>query len=248
MKKIICDKIYDILVVGASKAGINYLSTLPYLKENIAIVSKTYPDIINLFDEIDKFKKTVKYASYYHGLITVELENNELLLTKNLVIATETKVDPNSCLAKYYYKNVNLAGSFDEAIIIVAGNSNEAAEFAIKMSKLAKKVYLLIDELKVNCKPANRLKLTNIKKIQVLPQTKIKAVKENQAIFVDTDSFDRIACSKLFAFGPKVPDIFDTANLIELDDKGYILVNENNETTLVPAIKAIGGCCKKVEE
>lgn len=253
MKDLLVQKIYDLLIVGAGTAGLQYLKQNYKKFANVGVVCRDDKNkIINLankYNTVDFIKQTVLYASYYHGLITLEVEDNHVILCKQLVIATETKPDDKHVAYKYYHKFAHSDIKEDSVIVIIgdSSKSSDAAKFAIECAKKAKQVYFIDSSFKLKCGAADRCKISNIKNLQRLAGTTVAAVQELKSIKkVCLDNFDVLACTDIYMFDFKIPETFTTVvGLYKKDMYGHILVNKDNQTTIVPTIYAIGGCSKE---
>jgi len=246
-KQLIKNHIYDIIIVGASKAGMKYLEENN--TKDIGIISKNWPEDLKEFNGVDYFPGIVEYASFYRGLITLELNQGRLLLCTHLVIATETQPMKNHILTGFYYKYLH-----DEVkksdVIIVAGHSDKAAQLAVDIAKKCKRVYFIDPNVKTQYEPGIRLKIANKKNLQYLANSTVKNVKMvDEQYKVTLDNFDEIVCDDIYWLDDNMPDCFPTVKgFLEKDEQGYILVNKENQTTIIPTVYAIGGCCKVKED
>lgn len=246
-KEVLNSKIYDLLIVGASIDGLKVLAAEEENEKQIlGIVSRDFPE--NFSCASDMIKAEILYISYNHGLFTLDVSGNKILLSKQVVLATGTCPDKENRFYPFYYKfeHKKLKGS---DIAVVIGNSDKAAECAINLAKTIQNVYVVGKEFKLNCDKGKRLKLTNKKNITWLPQTQLKNYFNVgcDLLCVLTDSFDKIMCSDIYSFEYKVPEVVNTANLLELDETGHIIVNDKNQTTRISSLYAVGECSNKEE-
>lgn len=134
---------------------------------------------------------------------------------------------------------------YKDKVVAVVGGGNSAAEDAIYLSRLAKKVYLIHrrDELratKVYHKPLSDAK--NIEFIWNSEVKEISAEKRVNGIKVKNNKTSEImdlACDGVFvSIGRKpVTDIFK--GQIELDENGYIIADESTKTN-IDGVYAVG--------
>ena len=246
-KQLLKNNIYNTIIVGASDAGLSYLEK--NLTANIGFISKSYPENIKTIDGVDYFIDNVEYASFNHGLITLELTNGKLLLCTHLVIATETTPIKNHILTNFYYKYPHKEIAKDD-IIVVVGHSNKAGQLATDIAKKCKLVYFIDKNIKTQYEPGIRLKIANKKNLQHLTNTNVSNLIQISTTYkIELDNFDAIICNDIYWLDDKLPDSFPTVNgFLEKDQDNYILVNKDNQTTIIPTVYAVGNCCKKIEE
>ena len=85
-------KIYDVIIIGASKQGL----ALAELLENTGSVALVSSNFVHKskkqpLPNTDLIENEVIYLSYIHGLFGVSLNNKDSLFGKRLVFATGTK-------------------------------------------------------------------------------------------------------------------------------------------------------------
>ena len=221
-----------------------------------SFIAKEFVTNVNKIDGIDQIVGNVIYITYKKGMIILELQdqiagyeksrsatNKNILCCLNLVIATGTK--PKNA-PKYY--GLNIFEKTSDKQVVIIGNTDEAAQLAIDYAKDVKQVYLLSSDFKMKFNTSNRLKISNKKNIQWLPNSNVLSIKYtgNETGFeVQLDFQQIIKCDlvvELFERIPEVPDHHQ--DIFEVDKLGYIITDNNNKATRLPNISAIGKCSK----
>ena len=91
-------------------------------------------------------------------------------------------------------------------------------------------------------------KLNNTANIVHLPNCHIvscKNDKEGKLVEITLDTYETIRCSALVVALGRLPDVSGIGvRMIELDQDNYIKINSLHQTTVVPAIYAIGECTR----
>ena len=90
-------------------------------------------------------------------------------------------------------------------------------------------------------------KLAKVENLVVLPNTSIyKVVSTDGKIQkVELDNYSELQCSAIYAKTPaKIAVDFIPGNIISVED-GYLVVNHNCESTLIPKCFAAGACLNK---
>lgn len=134
-------------------------------------------------------------------------------------------------------------GFYRNKVVAVNGGGDTAVEDALYLSRIASKVYLIHrrDELRANKTLQTRIKESNV---EIVWNSTIKEIlgddKLTGVITVDkTDGSERqIDLDGLFVAIGEIPQSSLVEGMVELD-KGYIVANENCETSQ-PGIYAVG--------
>ena len=156
---------------------------------------------------------------------------------------------------KLIAKGVSYCGTCDGPLfkgkeIAVVGGGDKAVEEAIYLTRFASKVTLIHRRESLRASKILQERLFENKKIEILwsaiPQEisggnfveglKIKNLKDNR--------FKEMACSAVFIFIGIHPHTEFLKGLVKLDGQGFILTNENMETSL-DGLFAAGDCRKK---
>lgn len=251
------EKLYKKIILGASKEGLDYIANLQD-KTDTCLVSRHTVDNVN---DVDQVVGEVKFISYKKGMIILELENEipeyeksraalgkNILCCLSLIIATGTK---HKTPIKYHYET-NIFNDNPEKQVVIIGNTDEAAQLAIDYAKEVKQVYLLASDFKMKFTNSNRLKVSNKKNIQWLPNSnvvKIKYINEEIGFEVQLDNQQLIKCDLVAEVSERIPDVPDHhRDMFEVDEAGYIITDKDNKTTRLPNIIAIGKCSKVYEK
>lgn len=247
-------KVIDVIVIGASKEGINVAIKLAQKdpKINVAIVSKDfknwsskYPQPANVY----KIEQEVTYTTFNRGLYGIYLKDSTRLFSCNLVIATETKSSPLKIKTRSIEVYDNLtkapkAGTDDQAVII--GQNDVAVKLAIAASKKYRYVYLCAESLKLNCKEDLKVKFSKVKNIALLPGCKItnfSTDKDGKLKDITLDTYATVRCNVIFMFSQKEPDTYYLPNkFISTNENKAIITDEINESVKIKGIYVVGAC------
>ena len=139
---------------------------------------------------------------------------------------------------------------FRNRVVAVVGGGDSALTEAIYLSKLAKKVYLIHRRDQFRAARSIQDKVLAKKNIGVLFNTIVKEIKgqlkiEKVTISNQTSNKDNeLKLDGLFIYVGAIPNTEFLKGLLNLDEEGYIITNENLETN-VPGIFAAGDVRKK---
>ncbi len=251
------NELFDIVILGASTDGIALAEYIKAKKSDmkVAIVSKHFNFVKNTDKLLDTklIQEESIFSSFNHGLIILTLKSGKLVVGKNLVIATGGS--PIKSTTDKFKNNKNICYSPRDIMInpknkpaVVYGNSSDAVNFALALSKKFKYVYLCSSTFELNCDARLIKKLNDTANIVHLPNCNItssKNNKEGKLIEITLDTYDTINCSALIlALGRKPCVSGVDPKIIEVDSDGYIKINTQHQTTRVPNIYAIGECTK----
>lgn len=208
--------------------------------ENISgydFATKLYNQAKNLGTKI-KYERVVEIKNYddYKEVIT----NKETYKTKTIILATGSEnrhlgVEREKELTG---KGVSYCATCDGPFyhgkdVAVIGEKNAALEEAIYLSDIVKKVYLIVRKDSFNADDILVEKVNDIKNIEVLFKTNIKSLNGEKVLKSITlnDNKD-IEVSALFIAVGRVPENENFKNVIKVDDKGYIVANDNCHTNV----------------
>lgn len=140
-------------------------------------------------------------------------------------------------------------GSFyKDCSVVVVGDGNSAAQYALYLSDICSNVTLLTltdklfcdDELTKRVVASKTEWIKNVAVSDILGEDKVQAV-----VFKDTDgAITYLDVDAVFLAIGQVPDNAAFASLVELDAKGYIVAGENCSTSC-PGIFVAGDCRTK---
>ena len=139
---------------------------------------------------------------------------------------------------------------FRDQIVAVIGGGNTALQEALYLTKFAKKVYLVHRRDAFRATPILQQRVKENPKIEILWNTVLKEIKGKD--FVEgVKTYNRatgeegfLEVAGVFVFIGHEPETSWLKGVIELDEKGFILVNQNMETSL-PGVYACGDCVSK---
>ena len=248
-------KVIDVIIIGASKEGINTAVQLAKKDPNIniAIISKNfnkwtskYPQFPNIY----KIEQEAFYITFNRGLYGVYLKDNNRLFSCNLVIATETKMAPlkvkNKTLSEVYNKIADAPKAGPESQAVVIGHDDAAVKLAIAAAKKYMYVYLCAELLKLNCKEELKEKFSKVKNIALLPGCKItnfSTDKEGNLKDITLDTYATVRCNVVFMLGKSEPDLsYISTKFISLNENKAIITGDYNNSLKIPGIYAVGGC------
>lgn len=243
------NQLYDVIVIGASEEGINFCSQLMTKTKDVkvALVSRSFNRPVNI-EGITKINKEVIFSSYNRGLIGLNLSDHSRIFGLNVVIAVGTKPIKSTlknCNIRY---NLNGLITSKTSPAVVVGNDNLAATYALTLAKKFKYVYLCSNTLELTCDSKYIKKLENTANIAYLPNCNVIACKndkEGRLVEVQLDTYSSIKCTALIMSLGRLPDNSGLAKqMLKVDEAGYIITKEFNQTTVVPKIYAIGTCTK----
>ena len=133
---------------------------------------------------------------------------------------------------------------YKDKTVVVSGGGNSAAEDALFLAKICKKVYLVHrrDALRASMVYQNALKdspvefLWNSRIEEILHEKKVTGVRLAD---VKTGEEREIACDGVFVAIGRVPDTAVFDGQVERNEQGYIIADETTRTN-VPGVFAVG--------
>jgi thioredoxin reductase len=246
----------DIVVIGDSKNGNeivkNIASVNPTIK--VAFISREFKSTTTHdFLNVEYVKEEVTFTDYKNRLFGCYLKNGDRIYCTHLVIASGLAYQPlllnNKQVPCVYNNTEDIPKIAKSQPAIVIGNDNSDVKFALAVAKKYKQVYFCTKDLTLkNVTAANVKKLAEVENLVVLPNTSIiNVVTENDILQkVELDNYSTINCSAIYVKTDSTPDInFVSDKLIQKDELGYLVVNKNAESMLVPKCFAIGTCTVK---
>lgn len=133
---------------------------------------------------------------------------------------------------------------YKDKTVVVSGGGNSAAEDALFLAKICKKVYLVHrrDALRASMVYQNALKdspvefLWNSRIEEILHEKKVTGVRLAD---VKTGEEREIACDGVFVAIGRVPDTAVFEGQVERNEQGYLIADETTRTN-VPGVFAVG--------
>lgn len=128
--------------------------------------------------------------------------------------------------------------------VIVSGGGNSAAEDALFLSKICKKVYLVHrrDSLRASMVYQDALRDSSV---EFLWNRKIKEILHDKRVTgvvledVRSGETSELACDGVFVAIGRVPDTALFRGLLDMDEQGYIIADETTRTS-IPGVFAVG--------
>lgn len=248
------DILYDVIIIGASKEGINAYNSLKRTapEKKVIVISREFSNVTarNSILTSDRVVGEVVFTDDRRGVMITYLKDDTRICGLSLIIATGTKpvrfkFDTNSV----YYNVKDMKSRAKVSPIVVLGNNDKAARSAIELSKKFRHVYMCIKESELNCPAALKDSIAQLDNITILPFCSVSKLvndKNGNLLKVQLDTLDEIDCKYLFCSLGQVPDIGGiNRNMITLDKDGYIKINDDFETEIVPGVYAVGRCVAK---
>lgn len=174
-----------------------------------------------------------------------------VVLTKTVVIATGASPRELGLLEEQKLRGRGVAYCavcdgmrYRDKTVVVSGGGNSAAEDALFLSKICKKVYMVHrrDSLRASMVYQKALEgstvefVWNSKIISILHEKKVTGV---ELLNVKTGEKSEIACEGVFVAIGRVPDTALFEAFVDRDNQGYIVADETTKTS-VPGVFAVG--------
>jgi thioredoxin reductase (NADPH) len=228
-----------------------------------------FPEGISGMDIIDKFLEQAKKFDVeisYDGVESIEndvsckrviLKNKSCITTKTVILATGASADKLGCPgeAKFLGKGVSYCATCDGAFfkgktVAVIGGGDSALEEALYLANLVKKIYLIHrrDQFRAVKILQDRIKKNN--KVEIIFDNVVKEILGDKFVKgvlienVKTKQQSRLDIDGIFIYIGLTPNSKFVSNLIQTDEYGYIIANEEMETN-IPGIYAAGDARKK---
>ena len=253
------NEIFDVIVIGASNAGINFCNYIDSKTVNtkIALVSKHFNFLNNKnkLDNITYITDRSIMISFYKGLFSVSLASGEKVHGLNVVIATGSRPIKNDSIknSNVVYKPTDIPNEIYSFAknnqVVVYGEDNDAVNYALTLAKKFKYVYLCSPNIDLKCDYRLTKKLNNVANIVHLPNCHIascKNGKDGKLCEVTLDTYSTITCSALVLALGQVPEVSGvTKKFLAVDEDGYAKVNYYGEAPGIPGLYAVGACTRQ---
>jgi alkyl hydroperoxide reductase subunit F len=171
----------------------------------------------------------------------VNLEDGSTLKTKTIIIASGSKPRKLGVPGEEQFLNKGVAYCaicdgplFQGLDVAVAGGGNSAVEAAIDLAKICNKVWI-VHRSKFRADKIILDRLEEISNIEVLLETKIKSIhgeKLISSINIENKSGEKnLKIDGLFVEIGYLPNSDFIKNLVDLNDRGEILIDKSNKTS-----------------
>lgn len=205
---------------------------------------ENYPGFvkINGFDLSEKiFEQVTNLNISYSNEKVIEIKKgntmeviteNNIYEAQNLIIATGRRPNKLGIEDNYLNKGVSYCAICDGAlykdkVVAVVGGGDSAVTSAIYLSKICKKVYLIVRKDYLRTKDYLVQKLNE--KVTVLFNKEVtKLYGENNLEYIELNNIDKLKVDGLFIYVGSIPN----TDFIDVDkDNGYIIVDETMKTS-----------------
>lgn len=206
-----------------------------------------------LYEDVHSIDVSSRPFKIVHGY------ENETTLADALIIATGATARRLDCKGEkeYWQKGVSACAVCDSAMangkeVIVVGGGDVACEEATYLTKIAKKVYMVLRRDKFRASAAMVKKVMNEKLIEIIYDSAIDEIKGDGKC-VNSVSIKNLKDGKIrsinagalyWAVGHDPQTSFLKKGQLEQDEAGYILLKEHpTQKTSVDGVFAAGDCC-----
>jgi len=207
----------------------------------------------NLYNQVKDLDTDIKYERVLKiedGKLKKVITNENIYECKSIIIATGVKKRQLGIDNDYIGKGVSYCATCDgnfykNKAVAVIGGGNTALEDANYLSDICNKVYVIIRSS--SFRGDHVLVETLIKKdnVEIIYNSNVVELKGNTNLeSVVLDNGKTIDISGLFIAVGQIPDNHCFSNIIDVDDKGYIISGEDCKTN-VDGIFVAGDCRTK---
>ena len=140
---------------------------------------------------------------------------------------------------------------FRDKTVVVAGGGNSAAEDALTLSNVCKKVYLVHRRDSLRATQSYLAPLENAKNLEFVWNKQIDSLDTTDGHLSGIQMTDRVTgehsslpCSGLFVAIGRIPDTSLISEQVSCDAQGYIIADETTRTNL-PGVFAVGDVRQK---
>ncbi len=223
-----------------------------------------FPKGISGMDLMDNFMKQAEkfgVETNYEGIKGIEdkgktkdviLSNGTKLNTKTIIIAAGASANKLNCPGekKFTGKGVSYCATCDGAFfrgkpVAVVGGGDSALEEALYLANLASKVYIIHRREQLRAVKVLQDRAFSNKKLEFIFNHIVKEIQGDKFVNgvlvenVKTGELSRLDVDGIFIYVGITPNTKFVEDIIELNEDGYIIVNENMETN-IPGIFAAG--------
>lgn len=223
---------------------------------------------INSQDLVARFKEQIKgfdIEIVEEGAVKIEQENDKKIIkaqtkefiSRAIIIATGAGPkrlgvpgEDNFIGRGVSYCGICDAPIFKEKIVCAVGGGNMAIEEALHIIKFAKEVILIHRRDKFRADKILVERLLKNSRIRTLLDTIVLEISGEDRVKtvtvknVKTDKNTILSCQGVFIFAGRIPHTDFLKNFLKLDPEGYIITDDNLETS-IKGVFACGDCRKK---
>ncbi len=247
------DKLYDILILGATPAGLDLAQALSDSGLEVALISSNfnYRAKAHELKDITILENPVVFLTYYHGLLALTLKNNAVILGKSLVLATGTSPAKLSIKNQnVLYKTAELKTKRKTEQAVISGNGDRALIYALDLAKKFRYVYICSQEYHLEGSKSLLKKIADSANIVHLPGCSVVRCKNDRngmLAEVCLDTYESIKTNTLVAVTPRTPDLpAFTKKFVGVLASGHADLTAEFESKLVPGVYAIGELAPKM--
>jgi len=265
---------YDLIIIGLGPAGFSSSIYAKRAGLNVVVIEKGTPGgTLNNVKEVENYLGYDKIMgpdlamAFYKQFKSLDIPfiNEEVVDIKDgvnhkIVYTTEGKYEAKALIVAtgrgqkklrvgHNIKGVSYcalcdANLYKSKTVCLVGNNPKAIEETIYMSDIVKKIYLVVDNDKLNASEEN-IKLLNKKNIEIIYNEEVIDVIEKAGkitgIILTNQNIEVEGLFVNLGFGPST---YFCENLNITDEHGYITINDKCEST-VKGIYACGDNVKK---
>ncbi|HOZ53762.1 MAG TPA: FAD-dependent oxidoreductase [Bacilli bacterium] len=236
--------------IGGQTALTTIIANYPGFKEinGQEFANNLYEQVINLGGEVELQTVTKIEDGKTKKVITEESSYE----TKSIIIATGTKhrklgLDNEENLegSGVSYCALCDGAFYKDKEVGVVGGGNTAIQYAILLSNICKKVYIIqmLDDL--TCEKTLKDTLKTKSNVEYYFNSEVTKIIGNKSLeSIEINNKDIINIEGLFIAIGQIPQTSIFKDIIKLNDYGYIITNDNQETN-IKGIYAAGDCCDK---
>ena len=202
------------------------------------------------------FIKSVDFSKYPFKIID---DNNKTLIVNSVIISTGASAKWLGLESEKKFNGNGVSACavcdgffFKDQIVAVVGGGDTAAEESLYLSKITKKVFLIVRRDELRASKIMQKRVFDNKNIEIIWNSEVKDVlgddKVDSVLVLNNsnNTTSKLNISGLFiAIGHKPnTDIFK--NYIDLDDNGYILTKPGTTQTNIKGVFATGDAQDKI--
>ncbi|WOX79167.1 thioredoxin-disulfide reductase [Candidatus Shikimatogenerans bostrichidophilus] len=215
------------------------------------LMSEMYKQAIKFGTKI-KYNKILKVSLNNKKLHILYTKDNKKIITKSVIIATGSL--PKYLNIKYEKKYLGYGISYcaicdgmfyKKKKVAVIGGGDTALEDSILLSKICKKIYLIVRKNKLKASKYLQNILYKIKNIKILFNKKVnKFLGDKKLKYINLlnnkNKIITIKVSGVFIAIGSYPNTLIFKNKIKMDKTGYIITKKKSTKTNIPGIFAAG--------